>query len=151
MNTNEHIFAETSSPSYCIYALRCTATGNKHNLGKEAAVTLEKKSFLILAQISQFSQGYKINNFNVISICGAGGFNLTNFTSNRKEVLLSIPDERRRKGVNIQDLPSGEIHQEWALGIIWQIEEDTQGFQFQLLKGYLHYRTIFSSKVALYV
>ena len=62
INTNEHIFGETLSPSYCNYALRCTATGNKHKLGKEAAVTLEKKSFLILAQISQFGQGCKINN-----------------------------------------------------------------------------------------
>ena len=33
-----------------------------------------------------------------------------------------------------QGLPSGEITQERALGIIWKIEIDTLGFQLQLLK-----------------
>ena len=69
---------------------------------------------------------------NVIAICAAGGFNLTKFTSNKKEVLLSITDEKRRKGVKDQDLSSREIPH--TLGIIWQIEEDTLDFQLQLLK-----------------
>ena len=70
----------------------------------------------------------------VIAMCAAGGFNLTNFTSNIKEVLQSIPDEKKRKCVKDQDLSSAEIPQERALGIIWQIEEDTLGFQLQLPK-----------------
>ena len=61
-------------------------------------------------------------------MCAAGGFNLMKFTSNRKEVLLNIPEEKRKKGVKDQDLSSGEISQERALGIIWKIEEDTLGF-----------------------
>ena len=69
---------------------------------------------------------------NVIAICAAGGFNLTKFTSYKKEVLLSITDEKRRKGVKDQDLSSREIPH--TLGIIWQIEEDTLDFQLQLLK-----------------
>ena len=35
---------------------------------------------------------------NVVAMCAADGFNLTKFTSNRKDVLLSIPNEERRKG-----------------------------------------------------
>ena len=44
---------------------------------------------------------------NVIIVCAADGFNLTKFTSNRKEILLSIPEEKRRKRVEDQDLSSG--------------------------------------------
>ena len=67
-------------------------------------------------------------------MCAVGRFNLTNFTSNIKEVLLSIPDERKRKCVKDQDLSTAEIPQERALRIIWQIEEDTLGFHLQLPK-----------------
>lgn len=80
----------------------------------------------------------------------AGGFNLTKFTSNKKEVLLSITDEKRRKGVKDQDLSSREIPQERALGIIWQIEEVTLDFQLQLLKKPLARRALLSVLSSVY-
>ena len=80
----------------------------------------------------------------------AGGSNLTKFTSNKKEVLLSITDEKRRKGVKDQNLSSREIPQERALGIIWQIEEDTLDFQLQLLKKPLASRSLLSVLSSIY-
>ena len=35
----------------------------------------------------------------VKKMCAAGGFNLTKFICNRKNVLMRIPDVHRRKGV----------------------------------------------------
>ena len=87
---------------------------------------------------------------NVIAMRAAGGFNLTKFTSNKKEVLLSITDEKRRKGVKDQDLSSREIPQERALGIIWQIEEVTLDFQLQLLKKPLARRALLSVLSSVY-
>ena len=62
----------------------------------------------------------------------AGGFNLTKFTSNTKEVLMAIPEEKRCKGLKNQDRVSGTIPQERALGINWSFEIDKLGFQVQL-------------------
>ena len=49
-------------------------------------------------------------------MCAKARFNLTKFTSNKKEVLLKIPEEKR-KGVNNEDLMKGYIPGEKALGI----------------------------------
>ena len=87
---------------------------------------------------------------NVLAMCAAGGFNLTKLTNNRKEVLLSIPDEKRREGVKDQDLSSGEIPQERALDIIWQIEEDTFCFLLQLHKKPLTRRGLHSILSSVY-
>ena len=36
---------------------------------------------------------------NFINMCRSGGFNLTKFISNCKELLISIPEDKRRPGV----------------------------------------------------
>ena len=131
---NAHVFGGTSSPSCWNYAHRLTAIDNEDKFGKEAAVTLEKNFYVddLLKSINTIKDATSIHN--VIVMCAAGGFNLTKFTSNSKEIILSIPEEKRRKRVKDHDLSSGEIPQERALGIIWKIEEDALGFQLQLLK-----------------
>ena len=53
---------------------------------------------------------------NVINMCRSGGFNLTKFISNNKELLISIPEDKRRPGVNDLNLPV-----ERTLGIQWNI------------------------------
>ena len=140
---NTHVFGGTSSPSCSNYALRHTATAtyNKDKCGKDAAATLEKNFYVddLLRPVNTFKD-----------VCAAGGFNLTKFTSNRKEISLSIPEEKRRKKVKDQDLSSGEIPQERALGIIWQVEEDTLGFQLQLPNKTLTRRDLLSVLSSVY-
>ena len=127
---NTHVFGGTSSPSCSNYALRRTATYNKDKSGKDAAATSEKDFYVddLLKPVNTVKDVASIIH-NVNAVCAAGGFNLMKFTSNRKEISLSIPEEKRRKKVKDQDLSSGEIPQEKTLGIICQIEEDTLGFQ----------------------
>ena len=113
---NAHVFGRTLSPSCSNYALRRTSTDNEDKFGKEAAVTLEKNFYVddLLKSVNTVKDATSIIH-NVIGMCAAGGFSLKKLTSNRKEVLLSKPDEKRRKGVKDQDLSSGEISQERAL------------------------------------
>ena len=148
---NAHVFGGTSSPSCWNYAHRLTAIDNEDKFGKEAAVTLEKNFYVddLFKSVNTIKDATSIIH-NVITMFAAGGFNLTKFTSNRKEILLSIPEEKRRKGVKDQDLSSGEIPQERALGIIWKIEEDTLGFQLQLLKKPLTRRGLLSVLSSVY-
>ena len=102
---NTHIFGGTSSTSCSNYAFRRTATVNEDKFGKEAAVTLEINFYVddLLTSINAVKHATSTIH-NVIDMCGSGGFNLTKFTSNRKEVLLSIPNEKRREGVKYQEL-----------------------------------------------
>ena len=61
---------------------------------------------------------------NVINIRKSGGFNLTKFILNNKELLATIPEEKRTEGVKdkdlSRDLPNGKV-----LGISWNVEKDT--------------------------
>ena len=66
--------------------------------------------------------------YKVKSLCKEGGFNLTKFSSNHIEVLKSIPDECRKDGVKDKDLNLGILPEDKALGVKWNIQEDTLGF-----------------------
>ena len=55
----------------------------------------------------------------VMNMCKAGEFHFTKFTSNNKELLLSIPKSQRRIGVKDQDL-SGQPSNEKPLGICFK-------------------------------
>ena len=64
----------------------------------------------------------------VKSLCKEGGFNLTKFSSNHIEVLKSIPDECRKDRVKDKDLNLGILPEDKALGVKWNIQENTLGF-----------------------
>ena len=80
----------------------------------------------------------------VVFDCKAGGFNLTKFVSNNKELLLSIPESKRRQGVKDQDL-SGDLPTDKALGICWDIANDTFKFKIKVDGRKLTKRTMFVS------
>ena len=53
---------------------------------------------------------------NVINVCKSGGFNLNKFMSNSKELLATIPKEKRKESVKDKDL-SGDLPNDKARGI----------------------------------
>ena len=61
--------------------------------------------------------------------CKASGFKLGKFISNNTVVLKSLQEDQRRKGVKDSDLSSGEMLVEKALGVRWNIDEDSFGFK----------------------
>ena len=66
--------------------------------------------------------------FNGKSLCKKGGFDLTKLSSNHIEVLKSIPDECRKDGVKDKHLNLGILPEDKALGVQWNIQEDTLRF-----------------------
>ena len=58
-------------------------------------------------------------------LCKQGGFNRTTFSSNYGGVLRSVPNENRKDGVKDKDLNLGTLTEGNALGIKWNIKEDT--------------------------
>ena len=53
---------------------------------------------------------------NVVDMCKGGGFRLTKFISNNRELLISIPEDQNRNGVKTANL-IGDLAIEKASGI----------------------------------
>ena len=64
-------------------------------------------------------------------MCASGGFKLTKFLSNSKQVLQSIDEADRRQGVKGKEL-MGDLPAKRALGVLWDTETDKFGFRVTL-------------------
>ena len=64
-------------------------------------------------------------------MCQEGGFNLAKFASSSKRGLQCILEGDRKMGVKNSDL-LGSLPEERALGILWNVENDTLGFKVNL-------------------
>ena len=95
-----HLFGAVSSPSSSNYTLKKTAACNSSSFGADVSETVMKNFYIddLLKLVK--SEEYAVDLIKrVKEMCAAGGFNLTKFICNRKNVLMSVPDIHRRKGV----------------------------------------------------
>ena len=81
----------------------------------------------MLKSLDNEKEAIKLLN-NVKAICASGGFKLTKFLSNNKQVLQSIDEADRRQGVKDKDL-MGDLPAEQALGMLWDTVTDKLGFR----------------------
>ena len=124
-----HFFGGASSPSCSSYALRETASDNQEEYGNDVAETLRKNFYVDgLPKSGNICELASKLVDDVRQMCKAGGFHLTKFICNYKEVLAMIPEEDRRQGVKNQDLITYSLPTEIALGIQWYLEHDYLGF-----------------------
>ena len=87
---------------------------------------------------------------NVTRMCARGGFRLTKFTSNKRQVLEAIPEEERAKELNSIDLGRDHLPIERALGVQWFVESDELGFKIVLKDKPLTRRGILSTISSIY-
>ena len=92
-----HVFGGTSSASCSNYALRRTAIDNKEVYGTDAATTLLRNFYVddLLKSMKNVQSAKQLVQ-NVRDMCKSGGFNLTKFISNSKELLVIIPDKKKK-------------------------------------------------------
>ena len=130
---NVYVFGGASSPSCSNYALQKTAADNETKYGSEVAETVRNNFYGddMLKSVSNEETAIKLIQ-GARKICAEGGFCLTKFVSNNKQVLASIPEDERRKCVLDQDLEFGMLPTEKALGIYWNTEENNIGFEVRL-------------------
>ena len=83
-------------------------------------------------------------------MCSAGGFKLTKLTSNKKLVLMSVPENHRREDVKDADLVNEELSTERALGVQWNVEKDQLCFKLNLKAGNITRRGILSTLSSFY-
>ena len=127
-----HLFGATSSPSCANYALRQTVEDNQdyfeHNICDEVRNSFYVDDFLC----SVATEEEAIHLMNEITfMCSLGGFRLTKWMSNKKSVLESVKEPERAK--NVRDLSFGKFPSDRALGVHWDVETDSFGFQISAL------------------
>ena len=120
------IFGGTSSPSCSNFAMKKAATGNSDKFGQEAAKTLLQKFCVddLLKSRKVAEEAVSLTK-NVVQRCAAGGFKRTKFISKHPDVLSAIREEDRKVGVKDQDLLTGKVPEERALGVLWNTDKDT--------------------------
>ena len=120
-----HRFGAVSSPSSSNYALKRTAVDNSSSFGVDASQTVMKNFYADELLKPVKSKEYTVDLIKrVKKMCTAGSFNLTKIICNRKNVLMSIPDIRRREGLKDTDLVMEELPTERALRVYWNVEKD---------------------------
>ncbi|XP_060583463.1 uncharacterized protein LOC132739706 isoform X2 [Ruditapes philippinarum] len=128
---NVHLFGATSSPSCAAYALKRTAKDFSHLFKPEVALTVEKNFYVDDCLKSVPSEQEAIDlAMNLKKMLSLGGFRLTKWRSNSRNVLKTIPESDLAKSV--VSLTPGEKCNDKALGIIWDVNNDTIKYKVDL-------------------
>ena len=137
-----HLFGAVSSGSCANYALHDTADASEPEFGKEVSDTIRRNFYVddMLKSLGTVTEATSLVK-GIRGACASGGFNLTKFISNSREVLESIPLEQRASSVVDLDIAS-PLPIERALGVYWCVENDTLGFRITLRDTPLTKRSI---------
>ena len=84
------------------------------------------------------------------AICNDGGFNLTQLGSTSREVIDTIPEKDRMKGIKTLDSSTSTLPVERVLGVSWCIQNDEFNFRIILKDKPLTRRGILSSVSSIY-
>ena len=111
-----HLFGGTSSPSCANFALRRTAEDNKTNFDKETIETVYKNFYMDDALKSVESEDKAIRLAHQLrNLLLRGGFNLTKWLSNSRNVIESVPEECRASQVKSLDFEQLPIEREYSV------------------------------------
>ena len=127
-----HIFGAKSSPCCANKALNRTAQDNKETYPSEVVKTVHRNFYIddVLKSVPSTEQAIRLTS-GLTELLKEGGFRLTKFASNSREVLQSIPPELRAKST--LDLDLDRLPLERALGVYWDAQSDT--FKFKAVQA----------------
>lgn len=146
-----HLFGATSSPSVASYALRRTAEDHKDVASPDAFQTVLRNFYVDDCLRSVASEYVAVTLVSDLrDLCSSGGFTLTKWTSNSRNVLLSIPEEHRASEVKDLDLRRDALPVKRTLGVQWDKEKDTFTFSMKLQDKSMTRRGILSIVNSIY-
>ena len=121
-----HLFGATSSPSVANFCLRKTADDHQDEFDPNVLDTIKRNMYvddmMKSVEIGEFVRSYYLVEQSH-ELLAKGGFRLTKWYSNDREVLASIPESERAKSV--VDLDMDKLPTESALGLKWNTEDDS--------------------------
>ena len=124
-----HIFGASSSPAIVTYALQKTADDNVADFSADAMETV-KMCFYVddcLKSVASVEKGIW-STAELRALTQRGGFRLTKWVSNCKDLMSSIPESEWSKNMKSVNLDYESLPSEKALDVSWGVEADTLGF-----------------------
>jgi hypothetical protein len=125
-----HLFGATSSPTCSTVALQRTALDHKNSFSQEICNSVRHNFYVddFLKSVPTVDLAVSLVQ-DMTDICSKGGFRLTKWCSNARDVIHSIPVEERAKQLKVIELDKEGLPAERALGIQWMVEEDQFSFK----------------------
>ena len=124
-----HLFGKTDSPCIASWVLKRTALDNESEFGKDICNIVHDNFYVDDCLFSKPTVQEAIDSSTqLMSLLKRGNFRLTKFVSSNKQVLASIPAEER----TVKDLDLDNLPTERALGLHWNVENDTLGVKVSL-------------------
>ena len=118
-----HVFGAVDSPCCANYALQRTALDQSEKFSKDAVHAVLRNFYMDdLLSSKPNSDGATNLAKQLIELLATGGFRLTKWMSNSREVLAAIPSSE--VACDTVDLDCNELPQERALGVKWYTEQD---------------------------
>ena len=146
-----HLFGAISSPSCANFALLKTADDNVGKYDPEVTSILKKSFYvddLLESALNEARAGKMM--WETKANCNDGGFNLIQLGSTSREIIDTIPEEDRMKGIKTLDSSTSTLPVERVLGVSWCIENDEFNFRIILKDKPLSRRGILSSVSSIY-
>lgn len=125
-----HLFGAASSPSCANYALHRTAEEYGNDFDAEVARTVQRNFYVDdLLKSSPTEESGVALACDVKELCSRGGFNLTKYSSNSIKLLEAVGREALIKPLKEVELCTVNLPVERALGVLWDPQSDSIGFQ----------------------
>ena len=125
-----HLFGARSSPSYSSFSLKKTAEDNRKYFSANTIDTVNRNFYVddCLKSVASKDEAVQLVD-QLPALLRRGGFRLTKWLSNRREVLASVPKSDRAPSVKSLNLDLEKLPIDRALGMQWDTEQDTFSFR----------------------
>ena len=146
-----HVFGGTSSPSCANYALKRTADDNQHKCDPKVTNAIKHDFYVddFLKSVATEEEAIDLAD-TMMKILSEGGFKLTKWISNSRNVLDTIPVTARAKEIEKLDLNYDDLPSQRALGVQWCIESDQLQFSMKEVNKLPTRRNILSVMSSIY-
>ena len=125
-----HLFGSTSSPSCASFGPRRTAQDNTMEFPPEVIETVLRNFYVddCLNSVPSTEEAIRLRE-DLSELLERGGFRLTKWSCNKKEVLETIPTSDIARSLVDLDLNADALPIERTLGIHWNMESDMLTFK----------------------
>ncbi|XP_065068249.1 uncharacterized protein LOC135693649, partial [Rhopilema esculentum] len=128
-----HIFGGVWSPSCATFALRRVAEDNSRFYNDEVIQTVQRNFYVDdLLKATKDANKAIIMQKQLTDLLARGGFHLTKWMSNCREVIDAIPENERSKELKNVHLEADKLPTERALGLQWNVETDAFTFNISM-------------------
>ena len=146
-----HLFGAISSPSCANFALRQTVKDYGDQFPPSISETVNKNMYVddYLASTDTKTEASELIK-GASDLCAQGGFRLRKWISSSIDVVQTIPESERADDIKQIDLECETLPNERALGVFWNVESDSFGFQIKVKDKPVTKRGILSVTSSIY-